>query len=449
MSSSDGRAVRACCLTIVALVLAARGAGAQTARDSLCHAAFEAARATLGLRATMRDARGACTFSATVIQLQLLAARRATFNQEEIQRRTNEALSTTRDETSATPGDATSPIEPVESAGGSFGALSSGSGSSAITALAINPAFFFVSPKNPASMARWSRFADLTLLVPSSNSDADNDGDIDYVGVRWRFNVRGLSAGSALIRDVQAAFQGILRQSTAEVVAIDSLLTSVSASAFDSCFDSLMRAGRTGRTVEELEAGVAAVRSACGGSPLGAYGISPYRQLDENIRRARVAADSRYFGFDVRADFGALDRFGVDTIPGRSLTAAFGFGRRFPTLSGETSSGIRASLGLRFIDPNGTPASGFAAAGGISYETVRYYDHQRLSATAGLEFQAGAGETATPAGRNYLAFRGSLNVPIAGMTSATVSFATPVAGGGDMRPTLSVKANWRLLLPRV
>jgi hypothetical protein len=144
-----------------------------------------------------------------------------------------------------------------------------------------------------------------------------------------------------------------------------------------------------------------------------------------------------------------LPRFGIDTLAGRSLTVTLGFGRRYSALNAEASNGIRGGFGVKFMDPKGTAKAAFAATGGLSFEMNRFYDKQRLSASGGLEFQVDNKKASEGTGMaDFVAFRTSLNVPLAGTTSATVSFATPVAGGKGMGPTLSVKANWRLLLTK-
>jgi hypothetical protein len=131
------------------------------------------------------------------------------------------------------------------------------------------------------------------------------------------------------------------------------------------------------------------------------------------------------------------------------VTVGLAFGRRFPFLNSVASNGFRGNLGAKYFDPNGTAKARFGAAGGVAYEAIRYYEHQRLSWTAGLEFEVDTNNDDDDVGsRDAIAFRTSLNVPLAGTTSMTVSFGTPIAGSTHLGPTLTVKANWRLLWTR-
>jgi len=438
-------------LIVPATLWLADEASAQERNDAMCLEQFSAAwRAASSAPVPLTTTSGACENVATVLMEHLAGARHAAFNRDEQARREREAVQTTRGETSSAPGEATATIEPVESAGGSFGAFASEGGSGSVTTLAINPAFFVVSPKDARALARWGRFSDFSLIVPTSDADRDNDGDVDYIGFRWRVNINGLAAGEELLSAVSAAFTKVLEQGTEEQAAIKALLDNVDDDEYRACVEAVLRAGRAGLTPEELERGLSAAGTACGGTPIDiAASKEPYVALDEAIQAARIAADSRYFGLDLRADFGDLERFAIDTIAGRTLTVGIGLGRRFTALDNETSTGFRFNLGVRFVDPKGTTRAGFSATGGASFEMTRYYDNQRLSLNGGLEFQADVqGDSDGATTNDYLAFRGSLNIPLAGTTSATVTFGTPIAGGTGMGPTLSVKANWRLLFAR-
>jgi hypothetical protein len=438
------------------LVLVTSGLGAQgSPRDTLCVAVFNELQPSFSnleqpLSASARA--NGCSNVASIVQASLLEARRSTFNtdREENQRRRLEAVQTTRAQTASVAGEPTSTVEPIETAGGSVGAVGSEDGTSAVAAFAVNPALFFVSPTDEEATAKWSRFTDFSLLVPVSDADEDEDGDVDYIGFRWRINITGLSAGDALLKAVQASFARILDQGTEEHAAILSALTKVSNAALKPCLEALLRAGQVGMTVDGLATAFETGATTCGQeASLLKISEALYTQLDDDIRKARVVADSRYFGLDLRGDFGDLERFGIDTLAGTSLIVGLGFGRRFAFLNSIASNGIRANLGAKYFDPNGPTKARFGATGGVAYEAIRYYDHQRLSFAAGLEFEVDANADDDAGGsRDLIAFRTSLNVPLGGTTSVSVSFGAPIAGSTDLGPTLTVKANWRLLWSR-
>ncbi len=431
----------------IALMLSTT-AQAQVSRDSLCLSYFTAIRARL--HPSESDAlsqSGACSSAAVRLRFWLVEARRSAFNKEEEARRKLAAVQSTRDQTTSVPGDAVNAIEPVETAAGSVGAVGTESGSSAIAAIAINPAFFLVSPSDIKGVAKWSRFTDLSLLVPASDADKDQDGDVDYIGIRWRINITGLSAGDSLVAAVGNAFERILDGGSAERAAITAALTQVNDSILESCMESIAQAGEVGRSPDELSASFKKAASACGdASFLLEESIPLYQQFDESIRAARIAADRRYFGLDLRGDFGDLRRFGVDTLSGRSITVSLGYGRRFAFLDSRASNGLRTNLGVKYFEANGASNARFAATGGVAYELIRYYEDQRLSFTAGIDFEADNKKAASAeAGPDFLALRTSLNVPLAGATSMTVTFGKPIVGAKTAGPMLSVKANWRLL----
>lgn len=419
---------------------------ANATRDSLCAAHYNVLRAQFTQFESDLPKSSGCNLVARVVLGELIGARRNAYSTE-LEPRTREAVQTTRGQTINVAGEAASAVEPVETAAGSIGAVGSEGGSSAIAAIAINPALFLISPNDEKGVARWGRFTDLSLLVPISDADKDEDGDVDYIGVRWRINITGLSAGDSLFRAVAASFERILARGTGEAASIHAVLSSVPEDSMKVCIASLLRSTSDSQSPDEISAAFAATAGPCGKAPFKLdESQSVYTQFAEDVRKARVVADSRYFGVDLRGDFGDLKRFGVDTLKGRSMALTVGYGRRFPFLNSQASNGLRANLGVRFVEPNGTSKSRFAGTGGLAYEIIRYYEHQRLSLVAGLEFEAdNQSDSDSTSGEDVVAFRATLNLPLAGTTSLSLSFGAPVAGAGRTGPTLTVKANWRLL----
>ena len=440
---------------VLVVALGERVQAQAVTRNDLCINSFNALQpAFSNIERPLSDAarQNGCRSVAAVVQSTLIAARRWAFNtqREENQRKQLEATQTTRGETAPVAGEGSGTIEPVEAAGGSVGAVGSEGGGSAVTTLTLNPAMLMLSPGDKDAIAKWSRFTDFSILVPASDTDKDGDGDVDYIGVRWRINITGLSAGSALVRAVEGSFRAMLDRSAVEAFAIDTMLQRLDENEVKPCIESLLRAGQLGKSPQELGTLFEAAASTCGETPfLFQESTALYTQLDDDIQKARAEADSRYFGLDLRGDFGDLKRFGLDSIAGRSVTLSVGYGRRFPFLQSDASNGIRLNLGARFFEPNAAGDSRIAATGGLAYEVNRYYQHQRLSLVGGLEFEAGTkDDDGSSESQDFLAFRTALNVPLAGVTSVTLSFSTPVAGARKLGPTLSVKANWRLLWTR-
>lgn len=352
-------------------------------------------------------------------------------------------VAATRDQTIASPGEIAAPIEPVEAAGGSVAAVGTNRGAGAVAAIAINPSIFFVDPSDTEAVARWSRVSDVTLLVPMNDMDEGEGGDaggdgeaVDYVGIRWGLNITGLRRGSVLHRAVVTAYNRFLGAGTPQILRIQELLSTLPSESLEPCIRVL--AG-----TQSLDAdAVGRITRTCGGAPV-ATDPGVVAGLREAIQAARIQADSRYLGLDLRADFGDLSLAGVDTVTGTALFAGIGWGQRFMRQT-DATSGVRTHLGVRYWDVGGTEDSNVAVEGGLGFEAIRYYSYQRLALAGGVDFQHRT-DTATPGDdRTSIGLTGTLNVPVTPTSSVTLNFVAPVRG--ERRgPVLSIKANWRLL----
>jgi hypothetical protein len=357
-------------------------------------------------------------------------------------------MAATRDQTTAAPGEASAPIEPVEAAGGSVSAVGTGKGAGAVAAIAINPALFFVNPNDTEAVARWSRFSDVTLLVPASDfedGDADGGGEddsgegVDYVGIRWGLNMTGLQRGSQLHRAVVSAYDAFLATGTTQTQQIQSLLARLSPDNLEPCIRALVETNSLNQDA------TGKITQTCGGAPIAAD-PAVITALQGAIRAARIQADSKYFGLDLRADFGDLSLAGVDTVSGTALFAGLGWGRRF-SRGEDATAGVRAHLGARYWDADGEDDSNVAVEGGLAFEAIRFYNYQRLTMVGGLDFQHRTDGALPDDEETSINLRGTLNVPVTPTTSVTINLAAPLKG--ERRgPVLSIKANWRLLWSR-
>lgn len=352
-------------------------------------------------------------------------------------------VAATRDQTTASPGEVAAPIEPVEAAGGSVAAVGTDRGAGAVAAIALNPSIFFVDPSNTEAVARWSRVSDVTLLVPVSDMD-DGEGDdargggeaVDYVGIRWGLNITGLRRGSVLHRAVVAAYNRFLGAGTPQILRIQNLLSTLPSENLEPCIRILAE------TQSLDEAAVGRITQTCGGAPIAAD-PTVIAGLREAIQAARIQADSRYLGLDLRADFGDLSLAGVDTVTGTALFAGIGWGQRFMRQT-DATGGVRTHLGVRYWDVDGTEDNNVAVEGGLGFESIRYYSYQRLALAAGVDFQHRTGAAASDEETTSIGLTGTLNVPVTPTSSVTLNFVAPVRG--ERRgPALSIKANWRLL----
>jgi hypothetical protein len=365
-------------------------------------------------------------------------------------------LSATRDQTTTAPGEATPAVEPVEAAGGSVAAVGTEKGAGAVAAIAINPSIFFVDPSNTDQVARWSRFTDVTLLVPASNlegdeeNEEDNNEGTDYVGLRWGLNFTGLQQGSELHQAVVNAYNQFLNGQRVQNEQIRALFTAAESD------EDLKECIQAMDAAESLDAeALESITEACGGAP-DPDDPNIITGLREAIEAARIQADSRYLGLDLRADFGDLSLAGVDTVPGTSFFGGFGWGRR-SVRGTDAATGLRAHGGVRYWDVDDEEEGGeedddqddanWSVEGGLAFEAIRFYDYQRLTLVAGLDGRWQGGGLADDDEAGSIHLRGSLNVPVTATTSVSVNLAAPLVGE-RRAPVLSIKGNWRLLRSR-
>jgi len=291
--------------------------------------------------------------------------------------------------------------QPVAVGGASVAAVGTDSGARSIVALTINPAIFLTSPKDREGITRSTRIADLTVLLPVNDLDRDKDGVVDYVGARLRLNFTGaasgrriLDAGTAFLKTVQAQADQVNEIHRAFLRAAD----------ITACAEALAD--------DETDAGD--VTQACGGPVDLRADPALYRTMRDEIAAARAEADARYFGLDLRADFGDPTLGAVEHASATAINAGFAWGRR---LIGDdplaTTAGIRARAGLRYAHLRDLGNTSFAFDGGLGFEFRRPLDESSEAVvSAGFEFRyGGAGEVEEELQTNYTVFRAAITIP--------------------------------------
>ncbi len=270
------------------------------------------------------------------------------------------------------------------------------------------------------------------MFFPVSGLDKNKDGRLDYVGVRARVNLTAGSQVGALFDELRHTFREVVR---AEGALVDSLaIVLARAPDVSGCATALTAA----------RGGAATAGESCGTTFAPGLETAAYDHLRDLTRRAREQADAKYFGLDLRLDVGDPTLGAVPGASGTSLLAGIGFGRRFGPPDGATA-GMRGRLGVRYVALDDTNVTDFAVDGGVAFEATRPLETQRLDLSAGVEFRfSGARAMAQPLQTRFLVVRGSLTVPLADATSLSVSFSAPLVG--SVSPTLSINANWHLLL---
>ena len=332
-------------------------------------------------------------------------------------------------------------VSPTALASGSIAMVGSEAGDDALVALGLNPAVLFFINEASEALARYSRFMDLSVFLPvTETSTGTNDDGLDYFGLRLRMNWFGVAAGdqlwdesAVLIRDWMARTGQALAK-TLELLG-DAPNMTACAIALDGGADE------------------AAVTSACG-RPLD-LGIDAdqanavARELGEALARVRRDLDADYFGADIRLDWGDPTLGAVPGASGTSLFAGVGYGRRIlGDPASDTSAGLELRAGGRHTSVDVDSRGRFAFEGGLGLELTRSLDLQEISAGVGVELRYGRGGaslTEEQAQMNWTVFRSSLVVPITDANSLSIAVGLPI--DGDVSSYLSVNFNWALLLP--
>jgi hypothetical protein len=412
------------------------GAGGAQERDSLCAAKL----VEDGISA--EDAELApCSQLADALVTNIVTPRTLAAMRERVPARDFQSRATGNAGTSGAPSqsEAVPSVQPLALAGGSLAAVGSEGGTNAIAGFTINPAILF-GPQDPTQAAALSRLLDLTVLAPVNDLDRDEDGTIDYFGIRARINVTGPGAGRHLAKAVEA-FADQTQMSTEISASLDSLLTTTET--FEECVAALRE-----ETVDpgKMERG-------CGRSIDLTTDEAILARLREALSLARDSADARYFGLDLRLDQGDPTLGATPGAAGTSLFAGLAYGRKIvATQANRPSFGLKARLGVQHVSLDDqaldeSDRTNTAIDGALAFDFTYPYQFQPLKLAAGLEFRAGDPPVADAEKEfrtNFLQARLSLDVPITAANSISIAFAGPLTG--DERPTLSINANWQLLL---
>jgi hypothetical protein len=351
-------------------------------------------------------------------------------------------LQPTQSETSGASGSAAQSaavpsVRPVGLAAGSLAAVGTEAGAGAIASLSVNPvvAFLLQTGASQASnaLARYARFLDVSAFFPIRDPDADENGTIDYFGVRVRVNLGGLDAGDEVWTEASSEFESLMSAEALMEGQIRKLL--LLADNVDACADAIERQ--------------AAISAGCGQDlEVTAPDDEAYARLARALQVVRNKADSRYLGLDLRADFGDPTLGAVPRASARSLFLGASAGWR-PTGEGNVVSpfGVRGRLGLRSTRLDLPDTTHFAVDGGIALEASRSYQGQQLSLTGGLEFRYGS-ETgrADQFQTNFLTWRAGLTLPLTEANSVSVSLSKPL-DGDSISPTFGISGDWSLLFP--
>lgn len=341
---------------------------------------------------------------------------------------------------SAGQGQALPSVQPAGVAAGTIASLGTDAGNDALASLSLNPAILFLGNEVNKLLAQYSRFADVSILVPVSrleNADPASADEPDYFGARVRLNFTGLSSGAEVWEGARTLVRNWIARGGRNVERLRSALAA--APSLSDCVDALL---------DQAE-NAAAISAGCGGAVTLEVDLKEAAQLRGELTRVRRAADARYLGADLRFDGGDPTLGAVPDASGQFTYAGVALGKRFGTGADGAARGIRTRLGVRHANLDAVATSEFAAEGGIGFDIARVIDEQELNLSGAVEFRAGN----APANltdqfqTNFVVLRGSFLIPVFAENSLSINLAVPVSG--EVSRTLSVNFNWGLLLPSV
>jgi hypothetical protein len=336
-------------------------------------------------------------------------------------------------------------LYPFALGGGSVGGAGSEAGTNALTAISINPAIFFADMNDVDESAKWGRLMDLTAIVPLNGISSLDSNRLEYFGLRGRINFTGAEKGGELYQNVITSFGHVLNSADIETDLIQQIIE-------DS--PDCVRCAMQFQKVANGEAKAGSIESVCGSPYSVDESDEVFRSFKEDIDRLIHAADKKYFGLDLRADFGDPTLGAVENARGTSIFAGIGYG-----FSGDAGgkkkhyTSLHSRLGIRYKDMEDFEGTIFDIDGAAGFEFSWPYQFQQIKFGLGLEFRASLDEQIdqAPPGdldqafeTDYLYFRTSLNVPITHSNGIGVQYGTSIVG--DKSPILSVNFSWNLLL---
>lgn len=434
----------ACLVAAVLAVLMPAGAGAQTRAS--CEAALSEVfpGVTPGNSPCVVLAAGVATQSevvrraADVFLRDSDAAVASVFSPRDLQPRHPQQPSLAG---TAAQGQAVPSVQPAGVAAGTIAAFGTHAGNDALAALGINPAVLFLSETAQRDLARYSRFADLTVFVPVSDIDeeqeADPDGeerDLGYFGARLRLNLHGLAAGDQVWETARSLTNTWMAQAGRNQAQVLEVFRD--APDLTECAKALMGRGDAPPTAV-----------ACGEEFTMEVSIEQAEQLRAVLAEIRRRVDANYFGVDLRLDHGDPTLGEVEDASGTAIFAGLSHGRSLGISSdGTPAFSIRSHLGVRHATLDSTEEDEFAAEGGIGLHMARALGNQEINGSAGLEVRYGTadGDAVERLQSDFLMARGSLLIPVSSAHSLSINFGTPLHG--DVSPRLSVNFNWGVLL---
>ena len=346
---------------------------------------------------------------------------------------------------SASQSDAIPSLYPFALAGGTIGGAGSNGGTNALTAVSINPAMFFADMSDAKESAKWGRLMDLSVIFPLNNVESDNNQNLDYLGLRGRINLTGVEKGDELFEKVLLNFNDVLETSKVEIDVINDIL--IASNNCEACFNQFLKVINEGQDASTIA-------TICGKEFSIKKGDEEFKSFKEELDNLLSEADRKYFGLDLRADFGDPTLNAVDSASGTSMFLGIGYGFSGKGIKGKGAfASLNSRLGIRYKDMEVVDASLFDIDGALGIDLSWPYQFQQIKLGIGFEFRANLEEKletivetdlSEAYETDYLYFRLALNIPITATNGISLQYGTAIAG--EKASILSFNFSWNLLL---
>jgi len=310
-------------------------------------------------------------------------------------------------------------VLPTPEAGATVAASGTPDGPELLTEIRFNP--LALAASDPAEQAYYSRVSDIRLLLPvSSASAASSIRDIQYAGVRVRVNMAGIGAlstasGTKVYQEAQQAALAVQTDSAEVLRRVRELLER--ASDVTGCADALMNRD------------TAAQERACGGTLDMTDLLLSNETFLARLSKARIEADSNYWGLDLRGDFGDPTLSGDASKLGTYISAGVAGGSAF--IKGDRYLQPRWRLGATYSYPRSTRVANYSVDAALGFEMGVVRRFQRIKANVGIE--ARVSKEDAQGDTNFYVFNAGLTVPTTQTTSVSIGLTLPLAGN---RPAL-------------
>lgn len=320
---------------------------------------------------------------------------------------------------------------PASTSSVSLGLAGTPAGPRLLASLSFNP-LAVASVDNSLAFAQWSRFWDVSILVPMDPVSQNVDwGVADYVGIRSRLNLIGPAAGEAAYQNALEAYSAFLKDAGGFLEDVTQALRATDRAHRD-----------VGACAQAIESNDDAMMTLACSKKVPSLASFLDASMQEWKRSGALVnkKDLYTFGLDLRVDVG--DPTFSHAQPATSMMA-----------------GVAGSAGSERVSLNGRVAVYYrygwqskqalwALDGALALGSNASVGEQRMNFSLGAEGRYAPADPGNIAlyGSNYLAILVGTTVPVAGAGSLGVGLTLPIIG--NRSPQLALRGDFLSLIPK-